>query len=230
MSEFTTLVGGPTGLSTGTPLAIDPTFLAARIAARPLDYEGEGQVLGHYKVGLKTGVIAAAYTAAQDFVSFMWQPAISAYAVLISISVGLTISNVTDTNIVLDVQAFTGRSFTVQATGGGAVVFGAQNQKNRSTMGNSRANVYYANGTAPLTAGTRTLDTQPFAAAPLPLPAVVGGCSPLVELYAWKSLGQHPEVYAPSEGFVIQNIAAGPAATGALEYYFNLEWAEVVLF
>ena len=232
MTDFTTLVGGPSGISTGTPLAVDPTFLAARIAARPLEYAGEGQVLGHYKVGLKTGTFTAGFTAAQDIAAFQWSPAISAFAVLTRVTVGYVIVATTTESSPPDIQMFNARGFTAQDTGGAAVVFGSQNQKNRSTMGNSRASVYYANGTAPLTAGTRTLDSLPVAVAPFNMPTdtTAGNASSLIELYAWKGLGQHPEVYSPSEGFIIQNITAGPAVTGTCSYYVNLEWAEVVLF
>ena len=231
-SQFTTVTGAPTPLSSLTPLAVDPTFLAARVAFRPLDYQGEGQVLGHYKVGLKTGAIAATLGAASDLVSFQWNPTISAFAVLMSISVAVAIQTGVTTGVPLDLEAFNVRSFTVQAAaGGGAVTFGAQNQKNRSTMGSSLANIWYANSTTKLTAGTYTADSLPFATTPLNSvsPTVVGSASPLTELYSWKALGQHPEVYGVQEGFVIRNIAAGPAS-GAINYYFNLEWAEVVLF
>ena len=231
-SQFTTVTGAPTPLSSLTPLAVDPTFLAARVAFRPLDYQGEGQVLGHYKVGLKTGAIAATLGAASDLVSFQWNPTISAFAVLMSITAGVVVDSTVSVGVPMDIEVFNVRSFSVQAAAGGAAVaFGAQNQKNRSTMGSSLASIWYANSTTKLTAGTYTADALPFVAAPFnpPTNTVAGNASSLIELYAWKGLGEHPEVYGVQEGFVVRNVAAGPA-TGTISYYVNLEWAEVVLF
>jgi hypothetical protein len=49
----------------GNPLEVDPQYLAARIALRPLDYTGQGKVLGHYGIGQRSGEIAATLGAAR---------------------------------------------------------------------------------------------------------------------------------------------------------------------
>ena len=40
-------------------LEVDKTFLAARVAMRPLDYKKNGRVLGHYGINTRSGELAA---------------------------------------------------------------------------------------------------------------------------------------------------------------------------
>ena len=232
-SQFTTFLGAPTILSAApVPIAVDPLFQAARVALRPLDYTGVGQILGHYRVGVKTGAIAATLSAASGLLSYRWAPGNGTFAVLLRIEAAVVVDSTVTTGVPMDIAAWNARSFSVQAAANGAAVaFTAQSQKNRSTMSQSLASIYYASSTTAITEGTQTLDGAPFANAPFnpPTNTVAGSASALVDLYSVKTFGQHPEVYQSNEGFVLQNIAAGPA-TGTISYYINVEWAEVVLF
>src|SRR5882724_7838789 len=76
----TKLIGGGTAGLAGVELGIDPTFQAARICARPLDYAALGQVLGHYRVAGATGALTV-LSAGNPFFSFRWANA-NAYAVV----------------------------------------------------------------------------------------------------------------------------------------------------
>ncbi len=52
----TKIIGGGVGTpGVGQEMAVDPTFLAARVALRPLDYAGLGQVLGLSRASAVTG-------------------------------------------------------------------------------------------------------------------------------------------------------------------------------
>src|SRR5437016_167328 len=86
-------VAGPQVITPGVEQAIDPQYLAARIAMRPLDYTGQGKVLGHYAVGQRSGEIAATLGAAGKLASIRWAPPDgTSYLVLQRIKLGLSIS------------------------------------------------------------------------------------------------------------------------------------------
>ena len=50
----TKVIGGGS-IQPGVELAVDPTFLAARVAMRPLVYAAQGEVLGHYSAVQASG-------------------------------------------------------------------------------------------------------------------------------------------------------------------------------
>src|ERR1700730_11333530 len=91
----TKLIGG--GLSSqGTPgveQMIDPTFWAARIALRPLDYASKGNILGHYAVGQRSGEIPATLGAAAPRARIRWAPPDGkSFFVLMRLKLGMSIS------------------------------------------------------------------------------------------------------------------------------------------
>jgi hypothetical protein len=74
-------------------LEIDPLYLAARIALRPLDYTGYGKILGHYAVGQRSGEIAATLGAAAHLARVRWAPPDgTSFLVLMRLKLGLSIS------------------------------------------------------------------------------------------------------------------------------------------
>ena len=72
-------------------LEVDRTFLAARIAARPLDYASEGRVLGHYAVAQRSGELAATIGALGHLAAIRWADS-TAYCVLMRVKAGWSIS------------------------------------------------------------------------------------------------------------------------------------------
>jgi hypothetical protein len=74
----------------GNPLEVDPQYLAARIALRPLDYTGQGKVLGHYSVGQRSGEIAATLGANAHLARIRWAPPDgTSFLVLMRLKLGL---------------------------------------------------------------------------------------------------------------------------------------------
>jgi hypothetical protein len=121
--------------------------------------------------------------------------------------------------------------FTVQDTAGGSVTFNLT-QKMRSSMGNSQAAIQYATSTVALTAGTRTLDANPFGAILLDeWPAASLSRSPPVPpLFSEDSQGSHPLVLANNEGFIIRNGAAWTSTSLVVSVFVSIEWAEAMQF
>lgn len=209
--------------------AIDPVFLAARVSLRPLDYTGFGRVLGHYRVAFSTSAIAPAANAV--LAALRWTDT-GSFLVLNRLLVGVTVVTAVTAQRQDPIVANLARAYTAaHTTNATAISLAGNNQKMRSIMGSSLlANLQAANLAAGLTGGTRTLDGNPFAQAPLS-PALIGiGTGvPNQEAYAWEAFGMHPVVLSPNEGV---ELAWGPTAlaTGTLTVNVTLAWSEVVVF
>ena len=122
---------------------------------------------------------------------------------------------------------FAARQFTAQDTGGLAASLVGNNGKLRTAMGSSGANIVYANG-APLTPGTRVLDTDPLHAVVASAPVTANTpftASPLALLD--KLQGEHPLLLGTNEGFVIQSTTP---ITGTWQFNVTTEWAEIQHF
>lgn len=243
----TKIIGGGTSAQ-GTPgaeFAVDPTFLAGRIALKPIEYAGQGKVLGHYGVCQQSGaVVNSTLSAADHLGSIRWSDS-STYLVLLRVRVGVNVQTAITIILETDVKLSIARGFSVDyTTASTAISMAAPARTNtmRSSMGYSLMGV---NGprictTVTMSGQTSTLDAAPFAIMGMPLltatnvtgTAVLGGigCTyPVTDAYNVTMAGQHPIVLGANEGVVIQALAAG-AASGKLTYTFAWEWAEVQVY
>src|SRR5437879_1402314 len=95
MAQTKIIGGGAAGdagvIAAGKEQAVDPLYLAARIAMRPLDYTGQGRILGHYMTGQRSGEIAATLGAGGKLASIRW-PDLSTFLVLLRLKIGISIS------------------------------------------------------------------------------------------------------------------------------------------
>lgn len=238
-----TLVLGADGI---TKQGIDPTFLAARIALKPLEYAAKGRVLGHYSTFQRSGEIAATLGAASALASIRW-PDTTAFAVLLRLKLGVSVSAaVTSGYLEQAYKATIHRGFTVDYTAANTrlnMTSVPNTNAMRKTMGSS---LMGTTGpaictTAVMTGNTSTADTTPFAGCTLPsliLPVTATGtaallpqgtASPMTTAYECTSPYQHPVVLSALEGVVVQNILA-LYATGTFALYTQWEWAEVDVF
>src|SRR5712691_7553368 len=80
------IVGGGI-VSPGVEMAVDPTFLAARVAIKPAEYAQNGQILGHYRQAASTAAILAGANAV--LFSLRWADP-SRYFVLMRLSASVT--------------------------------------------------------------------------------------------------------------------------------------------
>jgi hypothetical protein len=130
----------------------------------------------------------------------------------------------------VDFAAFVARAYSASSTGGTASQVPSAMQKRQTMYPNSEM---VANGdiriasTGALGAGTKTLDTFPFASMAGFGAAGVAGkaiATPFQEEF-----GEHhvPPVFKDNEGFVIQNLTAfGAAGVGNL--FVDIGWMEIV--
>lgn len=233
-------ISGVQGPTFGTAQAIDPTFNAARVALRPLDYSHLGVVLGHYAVAQASGATVSLAAAAM-LASMRWSDA-SRLCVLMRIRAGWSITGAVTAATVMDLQAVIARAFSVDFTTNSTaanLAAPANTNKMRSSMGTS---LMGTNGpriatTAAMSGQTATADANPFAMMPFPnqpsgnatVTQAIGVGANAVDLYSLTALNQHPIVLTANEGILIQPVTAGPV-TGSVKYYIQWEWAEVVLY
>ncbi len=243
----TKILGGGTA-SQGTPgaeLGIDPTTLAAHIALKPIEYTGQGKVLGHYGVCQQSGaVVNSTLSAADKLASIRWSDP-STYLVLLRIRGGVNVQTAISIVLETDVKATIVRGFSVDFTTAATAISLATPAKTNAMRGTMSNSLMGVNGprictTVTQSGQTFTADAAPFAIANFPLLGVnnvtgtataapVGATSPVVDIWNCTMPGQHPIVLGANEGVVIQNIGAG-AADGKLTYTFGWEWAEVVVY
>lgn len=206
------------------------------VTSKPLSYGS----LGHYRIQVATGTLAAALAAGAVVYSFRWGDA-TRLGVLLKLKTRFlpltpfTAATLTDHT---SFDAFVGRSFTASHTGGTALTPTGNNAKTRTSMGTSLATDIRISTTAALAGGTITVDAFPFAQSIRkgnrvnPAAATEETIQPTtdgMEMDFDMGGGDHPEVFAQNEGFVIRNRTVWPAAgTGILTVL--TVWAEVTAF
>lgn len=213
------------------------TFRALRSTARPIDYGS----LGHYRIHIQTGTLAAALAAgtasAGHVFAFRWGDA-TRFAIITKLKTRFlpltpfTAATLTDHT---SFDAFIVRSYTASHSGGTALT---SPSKMRASMGATLVTDMRISTTAALTNGTETFDSSPFAQSirrgnrvnpAAATEEVIQPSADGMELDFDMGGGDHPIVLAQNEGIVIRNRTVWPAAgTGILSV--AIAWAEVSSF
>lgn len=213
---------------------------------RPLPYKfsNSAVVLGHYKVAQRSGSIAATIGALGHLASIRWAPTTQTNAnlVLTRLRCGITVDGAITTATEMTLRAIIARNFTVEFTTAStaiSLVAGA----NRMDSGRMATSLMGATGpristTTVMSGQTFAADAAPFAMATLPcltptnstgtaVAVPVGFATPMVTLYEWTGLGDHPPTLNNAEGIIVQPVVAGPAS-GTFALYTEWSWAEVI--
>jgi hypothetical protein len=219
--------------NSGTVAEVDgTTFRAVRTVGRPLDQGA----LGHYRLGMTSGTIAAALAANGELFQFRWTDATRLCVVQkILISAGANVAATAAALVNLDVTL--ARSWSAAGTGGTAATITGNNQKVRASHGATLLGEARCASTAALGAGTKTLDSQ--AVGNVMVGIGTGAITAthnlnlvdkvdMVEIDADMSL--HPIVLAQNEGFVIKNGATVWPATMTWGLSVTVVWAEVTAY
>lgn len=219
--------------NSGVIQEVDSTFRAAHAVAKPAEYGA----LGHYRVSVTTGTIAAALAAGAQLFQFKWTDA-TRFAVVTKIHARFlpltpfTAATLTDHT---SLDAVIARPFAAGG-GGTTLTLTGNNAKLRTSMASSLATINVAT-TAALTLATG-LDAQPFVQnirkgnRVNPASATEEVIQPTVDWLDFSpriDASEHPLVFAQNEGFVIRNRTVWPAA-GTGIYLFEVSWAEVTAY
>lgn len=201
------------------------TFRALKVQSMPLDYGS----LGIYRFSHLSGTMAAGLAAAANIWSFRWGDATRLCVFQKLVMDGLVGSATAFTAGFGSVRAFFARSFTASDSAGSALTLTGNNGKLRTSMGTTLVTDLRASATAAVTAGTRTLDTQPVAQHSISFgtAANVTYVLPATPLFNEDINGSMPLVFAQNEGLVVQ---ATVPATGTWQFGLTSMHAEVTAY
>jgi hypothetical protein len=206
----------------GTVNEVETNTRAQRSVLRPNDVGAQGS----YSASVVSGTMAAGLGGAAPILAFLWKPAVVLTSLALIRRIKFT-ANVLGTGFTAGTVKFDfliARAFTVQDTGGAAVTLTTNNAKARTSFATTQAAIQ-ASATATLTAGTRTLDANPFRTL---LNGVGTGTfiSIVGDTEVYRAVpGDWPLVFAGTgEGFVIQ---ATVPATGTWNWACSIDWDEV---
>jgi hypothetical protein len=211
------------GFTSANILEVEANTKAARVTLRAEDYGA----LGNYSVGANSGIMAAGLAANSPIVSFRWADATNLCLIKkiqFSAAAGATAFAAGLANF----KWFIARSFSAVDTGGSSFLPSTNFNKLRATMGTTLLNSLLASQTATLTAGTRTKDTNPFAATIAGVPAVIGQqlVPPGTLIYERKP-GEFPLILVQNEGIILE---ATVPATGVWGFTMNIDWTEIASY
>lgn len=183
---------------------------------------------GHYRLSHLSGTMAAGLAASANIYSMRWGDATRLCVLYRVICDGLSGSATAFTAGFGSLRMFFARSFTASDSAGTALTITGNNGKLRTSMGTTLFTDIRASATAAVTAGTRTLDTQPTGQVSLTFGTAtsVQYLNPTF-LFGEDAGAVHPMVFAQNEGMAVQ---ATVPATGTWQFGITTQWAEVTAF
>lgn len=217
-----------TGVYVDVGQQVDQTHRAARVSLRPQDVG----VYGSYRIGLASGVMAAGLAAGAPIFSFRWSTNNTiALIQRVRITANTDGTAFAQGSTIFDIIRAT--QFAVQDTGGAVISLKGKDQALATRFAPSGQQIaavatgsIAVAGTATLTAGTRTLDTNP-------LSVLIGGAgaNPAISLVPFPGLLLDPAdasaqmlELSSNEGFVIR---ATVPATGTWKFGVDVAWLEL---
>ena len=209
----------------GTVAEVDGTvYRAMRATLRPIDYGA----LGAYRMSQLSGTMAAGLAGNSEIFQFRWTDATRLCVVTSVVFDGLSGSATAFAAGFGKVDMLVARSWSADGSGGSAATLTGNNAKQRTSMGTTLLGASRIASTAALTAGTKTLDTQPIGQ----YSAAFGtGTSiqwiPQFDLFHIDPGGEAPLVLAQNEGFVVR---ATVPATGTWQFGVTVCWTEVTAY
>ena len=185
---------------------------------------------GAYSFGAYTGILPAALGANSEIFQFRFVSS-TRMASIRRIRISAVVSTTFfAAGVPVQIAAIKSSAWTAAGTGGTAITIGTDNRR-KATMRNSdiAAGDIRIATTAALGAGTKTMETNNFAALAAPGPTGSPGqiIAPGTVLWEAKSAdGDHPFLLANQEGFSIRSIAV--PITGTWTCGIDVDWVELI--
>lgn len=209
------------------------TFRAIRVTARPINYG----TLGFYKLGMRSGTMAAALAANAELFQFRWAD-VSNLAVVYYVSISAGANVAATAAALLTINMACARAWTGAGTGGTRAVLTGNIAKLRTSMGSSLVNDAGISTTAGLTAGTKTIDHATSNMSEVAFGIGTGALTTALNLtfLPWTPIfdsdgrGQHPLVLAQNEGFILRNGTVAFPAALTWVFAVHCTWGEVATF
>jgi hypothetical protein len=202
-------------------MTVDPTFKAARTVIKP------DEVTGYYQVSSYTGTLAATLAAGSPIFSMRYAPGGSTVCAIKRVNVSVIQNAAFTASQQVAFNLYVARSFSASDSGGTAIsITGNSNKMRSSPFATSGMTDVRIASTGTLTAGTRTLDTNPLATvsgwATISTPAgLIISPTDIIS----HDIGDYPITLVSGEGIVLTNAILFPAA-GTCVVQVNVEWFE----
>lgn len=207
-------------------LTVDPTFKAARVSVRA------PEAVGYFQLGAVSGNLTNTTVVANgSLFSMRWAPGNGKLAVIRRVTVNFVQTIGWTAAAAQPVGLYIARSWTVSDSGGTAITVAANTNKMRTSNDPSlfaAPSDVRVSTTATLTAGTRTLDTNPISVGLLAASQVAAASANYPQqtiVLHDVNTGDHPIVLDNNEGIVLNNMVVWPAAANGL-ISVNVEWFE----
>lgn len=223
------------GANSNIEAQVDPTHQASRVNLKPLEHIGSGVIGGHFYLAATFSNTAAQPATPSQIFSLRWADTRTLF-VLKQVTISSAITTAFGASQLIDYDLVRATSFSTNPTGGTSITPATTAQKARSAnMSGSllatSGSIMISSGGA-LTAGTQTLDTQPFGYGICSVQYGTGAANTIVpppgmqNFYDVRDFGEHPIVLAANEGFVIRT-ASNYGATGVVKFGVFIVWSEV---
>jgi len=207
-------------------LTVDPTFKSARVSVRA------PEAVGYYQLGAVTGNLTNTTVVANgSLFSMRWAPGNSKIAVIRRVTVNFVQTVGWTAAAAQPLGLYIARSWSISDSAGTAITVAANTNKMRTANDPSlfaAPSDVRISSTATLTAGTRTLDTNPIAVGLIAASqvAVASAVYPQQTIVLHDAnAGDHPIVLDNNEGIVLNNMVVWPAAANGF-VSVNVEWFE----
>jgi hypothetical protein len=211
----------------GTTAEVDGTaFRALRVVPKPLDHGA----FGHFRLATTVPLVVT-QAANGTLFSFRWGDA-TRLCVIQKLRLAVLQTAAQTATQGLRYQAFFARSFTASDSVGTAITLTGNSMKKRTSHATSLVtDIRKSAVAAGLTAGTRTLDAEPF----LEIGHVhtITNVNPAVsekQLDTDAGDGVHPFVLAQNEGVIIRGPTTVFGAAGTADLLVEMAWAEVTAY
>lgn len=191
--------------------------------------QNTGGLTGAYRKSMSTGTMAAGLASDSPVFSFRYGG--TGYAVIRSVTISAVNAGTAFTAGVGKLELYKATAFTASDSGGTAGTLTAGGgDRLRTSLAVSAVSDFRIASTGALTAGTRTLGTDPLASTVVAVPATSTNYQMIVPgttLYNRAEAGDYPLTLTTSEGFVIQ---ATVPATGTWTATVSVQWDEYAAF
>lgn len=183
-----------------------------------------GGALGSYSASHLSGTVAAGISGNSEIFQFRWSDR-TRVAMIHSVTLdGLAGSATAFTAGFAKVDLLFARAWTADGSGGTAMTLTGDEAALRTSNATPLVGAIRGSSTAALSAGTKTLDTQPLGLFPFSIGTVVSAIYvPIpVPLYDERA-ARHPIIVAQNEGIVVR---ATVPATGTWQFGVTVRWTE----
>jgi hypothetical protein len=210
----------------GTVAEVDgSTFRAVNVTLKPKDYES----FGSYRAATTVALVVS-QAANGTLFSFRWGDA-SRLCILNFIRLAALQTSAATATIYPRFQVYVARNFSTSDSAGTALTLTGNSFKKRTSMGTTLVtDIRRSAVAAGLTAGTRTLDTDPILEMSTQQTITTPNPTRYEASLDWTDGTDMPLVLAQNEGFIVRGPTTVFGAAGTMDLVIDIGWTEAITY